>query len=401
MKERHLMTFRRIALLLLGAAIVLLLILAFLPGPVLVDTEQVTRGYLSQTIVEEGRTRIRDRFVVSAPIAGQTRRLELEVGDIVREGATLVILDPLASPVLDPRTLAQARARVSAAEAVLSTAQEEHAAAAATARFAADELERLRTIAQEQLIAPSQVEQAEAEALRTAALERSAHFRVRTARAELEAARAALAFTGEQEREMTEQIVLRAPVTGQVLERFFQSARAVQPGEPIMVVGDPAALEVEVDVLSSDAVRLEPGMMVLLERWGFPAPLEARVRRIEPRGFTKFSALGVEEQRVLVIVDITSPRQLWERLGDAYRVIARFILWEADDVIRVHTSALFRHGPGWAVFVAEEGRARLRQVETGRRGELMTEVLSGLQPGEAVIVHPDAELEDGRRIRVP
>jgi HlyD family secretion protein len=394
------MTVRRIVLLLLGAGLVLLLVLAFLPSPVLVETEEVTRGRLSQTLVEEGRTRIRDRYVVSSPVAGQTRRLTLEVGDAVSRSDVMVVLDPMASPVLDPRSLAQARARVSAAEAALRTTREEQEAAAATARFAADELERLRLLAQDELIARSRLEQAEAEARRSAAVERSARFRVQTAAAELEAARAALAFAG-QDREMTEKLELRSPVNGRVLERMFQSSRAVQPGEPILVVGDPAGLEVEVDVLSADAVRIEPGMRVLLERWGQPEPLEARVRRIEPTGFTKFSALGVEEQRVWVILDITSPVERWERLGDAYRVNARFILWESDSVIRVHTSALFRHGTGWAVFVVEEGRARLRQVVPGRRGELLTEVLRGLDPGETVIVHPDAEIEDGRRIRTP
>jgi HlyD family secretion protein len=388
----------RVLLILLAAGIAILLFAGFMPRAELVELEPVTRGPLAETIEEEGRTRVRDRYVVSSPITAHARRVALEVGDTVDQGDVLVVLDPMASPALDARSLAQARARVSAAVATLETAREELEAARASAGFAADEYERMRTLGQQELVPPSQVEQAESEARRMAALVRSAGFRVNTAAAEVEAARAALAYAGRQEREFTEEFELRSPVLGRVLERMFQSARAVQPGEPILVIGDPAGLEVEVDVLSADAVRIQPGMRALLERWGSPSPLEARVRLIEPRGFTKFSALGVEEQRVLVIVDITEPRERWERLGDAYRVNARFILWEAESVLRVHTSALFRHEGRWAVFVADEGRARLRPVETGRRGELMTEVLQGLQPGEPVIVHPDADLKDGSRI---
>jgi HlyD family secretion protein len=393
-------TRRRLLLLLVAVSVVLLLVIGFMPGPVMVEVEPVSRGPLAQTIEEEGRTRIRDRYVLSSPVLAHARRIALEVGDEVAEGDVLVVLDPVAAPALDARALAQARARVAAAEAALATARQEQEAAQATAAFAAEEYARVRQLWEQELVSRSQVEQAEADARRTAALVRSARFRVRTAVAEVEAAKAALAFAGRQERGMTETIELRSPVHGRVLERQFQSARVVQAGEPILVIGDPAGLEVEADLLTADAVRLKPGMRVLLERWGSPEPLEARVRLVEPRGFTKFSALGVEEQRVLVIVDITAPRERWERLGDAYRVNARFILWEADDVLRVHTSALFRHGEGWAVFTVRDGRARITSVEPGRRAELMTEVRSGLDQGEQVVVHPDRDLEDNARVSV-
>jgi HlyD family secretion protein len=393
-------TRRRLLLLLVAVAVVLLLLIGFMPRPVLVEVEPVSRGPLAQAIEEEGRTRIRDRYVLSSPVPAHARRIVLEVGDEVAEGDVLVVLDPVAAPALDARSLAQARARVAAAEAALATARQEQEAAQATAAFAADEYARVRQLWDQELVSRSQVEQAEAEARRTAALAGSARFRVRTAVSEVEAAKAALAFAGRQERDMTETIELRSPVAGRVLERQFQSARVVQAGEPILVIGDPAGLEVEADLLTADAVRLKPGMRVLLERWGYPEPLEARVRLIEPRGFTKFSALGVEEQRVLVIVDITAPRERWERLGDAYRVNARFFIWEAEDVLRVHTSALFRHEDGWAVFVVSDGRARITPVEPGRRAELMTEVRSGLEPGEQVVVHPDRDLGDDARVNV-
>lgn len=234
---------------------------------------------------------------------------------------------------------------------------------------------------------------------RAAALERSAGFRVQTARHELEAARTFLAFAGAQDPAASGRIELRATVAGEILRRQFESSRVVQPGEAILEIGDASALEVEVDVLSADAVRIAPGMRVLFERWGKPEPLEGRVRRIEPGGFTKVTALGVEEQRVLAIADFAAPKELWVRLGDAYRVNARFVLWEAEDVLRVPTSALFRQEQGWAVFTVAGGRARMRPVETGERGGRFTRVVSGLEEGEAVIVHPPREVEAGTRVR--
>lgn len=382
-----------------AVAVVGLLVWGFRPRPVLVDTEEVSRGPLAVTVEEEGQTRVRDRFVISAAVPGQTRRILLEAGDRVEAGDLLAVLDAQLSPVLDRRGVAEAEARVAAAKATLEATRREAEGAAAVARFAASEERRLRQLVAENLVAPREVEAAAAEAQRAAAQQRSAEFRVRTAGYELEAARTALAFAGGQNLQSSGRLEIRAPVSGQVLRRHFESVRVVQPGEPILEIGDPAALEVEIDVLSADAVRIEPGMRVLFERWGRPEPLEGRVRRVEPSGFTKVSALGVEEQRVFVIADFTSPREEWARLGDAYRVNARFILWEAADVLRVPTSALFRHESGWAVFVLDAGRARLRPVETGPRGGGLSMVASGLTAGEAVIVHPGRDIEDGARVR--
>lgn len=383
----------------IAAAVVLLLAFGFRPSPVLVDVETVTRGPLAVTVEEEGRTRVIDRYQVSAPIAAQARRITIDVGDPVQAGDVIAVLDALSAPALDARSMAEARARVAAAEAALAVARQEAEAAAASARFARQERERLRQLGAKGLAARSEVEQLEAEARRTAALQRSAEFRVQTATFELEAARTALLYAGGQEPELSGVVELRAPVSGQVLRRYFESARVVQPGEPILEIGDPAALEVEVDVLSSDAVRIAPGMRVLFERWGAPEPLEGRVRRVEPVGFTKTSALGVEEQRVLVIADITSPHEQWARLGDAYRVNARFVLWESHDVLRVPTSALFRHNGGWAVFVVERGRAALRPLDPGHRSPRLTEVTNGLAPGETVVVHPGRDITPGTRVR--
>jgi HlyD family secretion protein len=391
---------RRLVPYLIAAAVIALLAFGFRPVPLLVDGERVTRGHLAVTVEDEGRTRVVDRYEISAPIAGHTRRVMLEVGDAVDAGQVVATLDAVAAPALDLRSVQETRARVAGAESVLAGAREELKAAAAAADFAGNEFDRLRRLGEQGMAPRSLVERAEADALRSAAAYSSARFRVQTAEHDLTAARAALAYAGGRDPGASGVFQLRSPVAGRVLKRHFESSRVVQPGTPILEIGDPARLEVEVDVLSADAVRIAPGMRVWLERWGSPEPLEGRVKRIEPTGFTKISALGVEEQRVWVIADIVSPPEQWTRLGDGYRVNARFVLWEADNVLRVPTSSLFRHADGWAVFVVENGRARLQAVETGRRGALRTEVLKGLAEAEMVIVHPDRDLSDGKRVRL-
>jgi HlyD family secretion protein len=391
---------RRLAPYLFGAAVIWLLVLGFRPEPLLVDAEAVSRGHLAVTVEGEGRTRVVDRHEISAPVAAHARRIQLEVGDAVALGDVLVVLDALAAPALDARAVHAARARVAAAEAVLAAAREDVKAAEAVASFARAEAERLARLAEKGMATRSMMEQTQAEARRTEAAEVSARFRVRTAEHDLAAARTALAYAGGRDPGASGVIELRAPVSGRVLRRSFESSRVVQPGEAILEIGDPARLEVEVDLLSSDAVRVAAGMRVLFERWGDPEPLEGRVKRVEPTAFTKISALGVEEQRVWVIAEITSPPERWSRLGHGYRVNARFVLWESADVLRVPTSSLFRDGADWAVFVARDGTAALRRVEIGRRSSLHTEVLKGLEAGDTVIVHPDREVAHGRRVRL-
>jgi len=384
---------------LLGVALLGLLVWGFRPVPRLVDVEPVDRGHLAVTVEAEGRTRVIDRYTISAPVPGQARRQRLEVGDAVAEGEVVAVLDALAPPVLDVRDVHQARARVAAAAEALAAAEEAVKAAAAAAKLARSEAARLERLASQKMVSQSLLEQAQTEVESAAAQLASARFSKAAAAHELEAARAELAYAGGQDPETTGVLELRSPVAGQVLRRQFESAQVVQAGEPILEIGDPSRLEVEVDVLSADAVRIRPGMRVWLERSGYDAPLEAQVQRIEPTAFTKISALGVEEQRVWVIADFVGPPERWERLGDGYRVNARFVLWEGDDVLRVPTSSLFRRGEDWAVFVAEEGRARLRRLEIGHRSARHTEVLDGLEAGVSVIVHPDREIEDGVRIQ--
>lgn len=388
----------------LAAAIVAVLAAlfwGFRPTPRLVDTEPVTRGPLALTVEAEGRTRVIDRYRISAPIAGVMRRLRLEVGDSVKAGDVVAVLDALAVPALDKRSREQARARVAAAEAELAASREAVKAAEAADVYARGELSRLERLAGQGMVSRTELDKARSEARRSAADLASAQFGVKTAEHRLESARTELAFAGEQDADagVSGVLELRTPVAGRVLQRELESAHVVRPGDPIIEIGDPGRLEVEVDVLSADAVRLAPGMRVQIEQWGGAEPLEASVERIEPAAFTKISALGVEEQRVWVIVEILSPRALWARLGDAYRVDARFVLWEADGVLRVPTSSLFRQGGGWAVFRAEDGRSRLKSVRVGHRGALQSEVLAGLSEGDRVIVHPDREIRDGTRIQ--
>lgn len=377
----------------------LLLFWGFRPQPLLVDTEKVSRGAMARTIEEEGRTRAMHSYRISAPVSGDVRRIELQVGDFVEAGQVVAQIDAQAAAVLDVRSINQAESRVAAAAAALDAALREVDAAAARAAFALAEYERMRTLGEQQLIAVNEVEAAAMAAEQARALQRAADARAVSARHELAAARTALSFAGRQDAVASGVVSLHAPVSGQVLRRFFESARVVAAGEPILEIGDPAQLEVEIDVLSSDAVRIEPGMRVLFERWGEAQPLEGRVRRVEPGGFTKISALGVEEQRVWVIADLTSPPAAHARLGDGYRVNARFILWETEETQRVPLSALLLRNERWAVFVVEAGRARLQRVDLGERGGRFAQVLSGLQVGDEVIVHPGRDLDEGMRVR--
>ena len=384
-----------------AAAVVAVLFYAFRPQPMLVDTAVVERGTLQVTVEEEARTRVIDRFVVSAPVAGYLQRITLRAGDAVQAGGALLVIEPMQSDVLDPRTRAAAEGRVAAARAALRAAEENADAARAGAEFAQAEFDRMSRLYEARQVSLEQADRARAEARRTAAGLRAAEHAVEVARYELEIARTALEYSAAEARgEAPERIVVRSPVDGRVLRVRRESEGVVARAEPLIEVGDPHALEVVAEVLSDDAVRVAPGARVLLERWGGARPLEGTVRTIEPSGFTKISALGVEEQRVLIIVDIVSPAEEWAQLGDAYRVEARFILWEGEDVLQIPASALFRSGGGWGVFVADGARARLRPVTVGRRSGLRAQVLDGLQEGERLIVHPDDALEDGSRISV-
>ena len=390
---------RRLGLLGFCALVVLAIVWGFMPQPVPVETAAVVRGPLQVTVEEEGKTRVVDHFVISAPVAGFLRRVELDVGDSVKRGQELLTLDPLRSTVLDPRARAEAQARVTTTQAALKGAQENVVAAAADARYWEAQLARVRELHEAGTISDEELNQTEADARRTGANLRSAEFSVEVARSELQVARTTLRHSAAQQSgQPAETVAVHAPISGSVLKVLRESEGVVSRGEPLLEIGNPRLLEVEVELLSADAVRAGPGTRVILERWGGEGPLEARVRVVEPFGFTKISALGVEEQRVLVIADIVSPPEEWEKLGDGYRVETKFILWEEDEVLQVPSSALFRRSDQWAVFVVDGEFARLRNVQLGRRSGLTAQILSGVEAGELVITHPDDSIEAGVRV---
>ena len=383
---------------------VLLLIAAaltygFRPQPRLVDIAEAKRAPLQVSIQEEGRSRVVDRYIITAPVAGTTCRVDLEVGDAVVKNEPLININPLQSQPLDPRSQAEARARVAAAEAALRAAEENVDVARADADLAGRELLRLEPLVEEGHISEERLDQARAVKRGSEASLRSAEFAVAVANHELEAARTALQYTGNKSSNPEDVVQVLAPVTGRVLKIHQEFEGVVSRGQALLEIGDTRTLEIETDVLSEDAVKIKPGMPVLYERWGGEDPLAGQVQRVEPVGFTKVSALGVEEQRVLIISDITSEAGQWQTLGDGYRVESRFILWENTDVLQIPASALFRIDDQWAVFVVDDNRAQRRPVTIGQRNGLFAQVLEGLTEGEAVITHPDKSLENGMAVK--
>lgn len=387
----------RIVAIVIALLALLFILWAFLPGPVPVDTAKVSKGPLSVTVEEEGKTRLRDRFVVSSPVTGYAVRVDLDVGDTVREGQPVVTLEPLRTDSLDPRSRATAEARAAAAEAALRSAEARVREAEAADGYAEELLVRTRQLSEAGLTPKDTLDRVESEARRSRASRLSAEAAAETARHEAEAARAMLTRGGKPSGG-GEKVVVRSPASGRVMSVVRKSEGVVSAGTPLLVVGDPGKIEVEVDVLSPDAVRIRPGTPVRFNRWGGEGTLEGKVRVVEPAGFTKISALGVEEQRVLVIADITSPREAWERIGDGYRLEAAFVLWEGKGVLQVPEGAVFRAGGRDVVYVVEGKRARIRNVELGKRNGLAAQVLSGLSEGETVVVHPGDSVSDGRRV---
>jgi HlyD family secretion protein len=386
------------AIALVAVLIIVLLAWGFWPQPVLVEAVVVKHAPLTVTIEEEGRTRVIDRYTISAPVDGVACRVELNVGDPVAQDQVLLDITPMESQVLDPRSRARATAQVAAAESALLAAREQARAAASEAHLATLELKRLRPLVEKKLISGTAFDKAETEVQTSAATKRSADFNVEVASYELQAAESVLEYTAGSSGEPAERVPVSSPISGRILKVVRECEGPVRTGEPLLEVGDPSALEVEVDVLSADAVKIKPGMKVLFERWGGEQPLEGIVRIIEPVGFTKISALGVEEQRVLIISDFISKAEQWQRMGDGYRVEARFILWHKDNVLQVPASSLFRYHNGWAVFVIEGKRAKRREVKVGQRNGLIAQILEGLEEGETVTNHPSDDVEDGVRI---
>ncbi len=391
----------RIGITLLVLALAGALVYGFLPRAETVDIAPAVKGPLAVTIEEEGKTRVMERFVVSAPMSGYARRIVLRVGDAVKQGQVLVEIEPARSDALDPRSRVQAQAQVNAAQANVAAARENARAAAAQADLARQELQRTESLRTANFISEQALDKAHSEVSRTKAAHLASEHAINVARFELEMTRAALAKSSSlQTGKPAETLSVRAPVDAHVLKLVHESEGTVQAGQPLIEIGNPETLEVVVEVLSTHAVQIAPGSKVLLDRWGSSETLQGAVRMIEPAGFTKVSALGVEEQRVRVIADITSPREIWRRLGDSYRVEARFVVWEGADVLQIPASALFKFKQGWAVFIVENGRAKTQQVEIGQRAGLIVQVLSGIKAGDQIITHPDDKIADGGRVKV-
>ncbi|HKL61786.1 MAG TPA: HlyD family efflux transporter periplasmic adaptor subunit, partial [Woeseiaceae bacterium] len=338
---------------------------------------------------------------ITSPVAGFAERIELEEGDTVAADAPLVVIEPVAPAVLDRRSRAEARAGVSAAQAALEAARTRVRAAEAEAELAEAERERIERLYETNTVSRAEYDRVLSAARRAAAGLRAARAEAEVARYELQAARDVLRYSAaDPGSEPPEEVVVRSPIEGSVLGVVHESEGVVAAGQHLLTLGDPRNLEVEVELLSADAVRLAPGMPVRFLRWGGEGALEGEVRVVEPSAFTKISALGVEEQRVIVLADILSPPERWPRLGDGYRVEAEFVLWSGEDVPQVPSSAAFRRGEQWAVFAVEDGRAVFRPVTIGRRGEFRVQVLDGLTEGETIVLYPDDEVEDGRRLDV-
>lgn len=384
----------------LAVALAVILVLALRPSPLPVSTAEVARGAFVESVDEEGQTRLRDTFTVSAPIAGFLQRVRPEPGDTVELGETLFRMEPLPAPALDARSLEQARENLSAARARRQTAEANLATVAADAEFAASEYARYRELHDRGLVSTTEMERARAARDRQAAARRAAEYAVEVAGFEVESARAVLDIaSGQRPADDQPELEIRAPVAGVVLRRHRCCEGAIAAGEPVVDVGSLEDLEVQVDLLSMAAVRVRPGMRVRMTGWGGEGVIEGCVRRVEPAGFTRVSALGVEEQRVPVIVDFDDPDDAWRALGVGFRVEAEFILWEEDEVMQLPTSALFRSDGNWTVFVVENGRAALRRVERGRSSGLTTQVLDGVAAGERVITHPGDQVREGSRVR--
>ncbi len=389
---------------LLAAVVVLgLTAWAFRPPPVAVDVATVTRGSLQVTVDEDGRTRIKEQYIVSSPLAGRLQRITLKAGDPVVAGETLVaVIEPSVPQLLDARAIAEAEARVKAAEATWQQAVPNLERARANFQLASIELKRVNELYQANVASRQELDVAEQKEHTTAEDLKAAQFAGQIAEYELEQTRAALlqVTPGTNAAAAQSRFELRAPVDGRVLRVFQESATVVSPGVQLVELGDPSDLELVVDVLSADGVRIRPGDKMIIERWGGDHPLLARVRLVEPAAFQKISALGVEEQRVNVIGDFVSPPGERAALGDAYRVEARMVIWEGDGVLQVPAGSLFRHEGEWAVFLVDGRKVRRQVIKAGRSNGLSTEVLDGLREGDTVVLYPGDRLQDGRRIRL-
>jgi HlyD family secretion protein len=385
-----------LALVVLG--FVVAAVVAALPKPVPVETDLVSQGPLVVTVDEDGVARVKDRYIVSAPLSGNLARIELDPGDSVKQGDVLLRILPLEAPLLDARSRSQAEAQVARALAATKQADAQIERARAALDFSIKEAERTRRLFQEQTVSQAELDRALLEKRTRDAELTSSQFANKVAAHELRMARAALGRFDARGRE-SEQFEVPSPTGGRVLRVIQKSEGVVQAGAQLLEIGDPRALEIVVDVLTSDAVDIHASNPVTIEKWG-GEPLSAAVRLVEPSAFTRISSLGVEEQRVNTVIDLSAPYEKWADLGDGYRVEARIQVHLAKRATRVPVSALFRSGKEWSVFVVISGVAKLRTVKLGLRNDEHAEALAGLVTGDRVILHPSDKVKDGEAVEL-
>lgn len=368
---------------------------ALWPERLAVDVAQATRGPMEVTLDEDGDTRVGERFVVSAPVAGRLQRIELEPGDPVVKGKTVVArLAPAAPPLLDPRLRAELTAAAAASNAAAQQARAERDRAATLLERARATLRRQESLSEAGAVSRDDLESAQMAVATAEDAVRAATMAVARADEEARLSRSRLQTPAGGDR----LVDVVAPVDGIVLRRVRESEAVVPAGEGLVELGDPRQLEIVADLLSTDAVQVRRGSPVRIEQWGGSHPLAGTVRRVEPSGFIKVSALGVEERRVNVVIDFSNPAAAARALGDGYRVEVRIVVWQADDVVKVPVGTLFRSGNGWAVFVVSGGRAARRAVEVGHRNDEEAEIAGGLTAGDALVLHPPDTLADGDRV---
>ncbi len=407
MQNRQSARWFRYALLL--AVLLGLTAMALWPTALKVDVAKVDTGNVREVLEAQGQTRLQTPYLITAPSPGHALRIGLEPGDRVQQGQVVAVLEPMQAMALDTRSRAEAQARLSAAIAAERAAAAEVAAARTQADLARKARQRLEPLAAQGMVSANAFDQAKTAEEQAYLALKSASYRAGTAKAQVSAARALLMAPEASTHTTTDgknmpapgQVQLKAPIDAVVIRRHIDSDQPVTTGAPLLELGDPTRMEIQVDVLSADAVRLRKGMEVELLRSGTDNLLQGRVSRIEPAAFTKVSALGVEEQRVWVIIDITSPRAQWERLGEGYRVHARFVLGETQNAVRVPGSAVFKSVDKTVVFKLVDGKAILTPVSIAMSGEGVRAVAEGLQEGDTVIVHPPRDLADGARVTVP
>lgn len=386
---------------LLFSSIILAIAYALWPRAVAVDLATLERGPLTVAINEEGETRIRDIYEVSTPVTGRVLRIQREAGDSVIANETIIAeLQPIDPDFLDLRTEAEMRAALQASEAARDLAQANVARAQAELTFADTDLDRIRQLAATQTASQRRLEEAELTFNTRKAELATANATLDMRTHELERARTQLISPVEliKQRGSCACIPLQAPINGKVLRILQKSEGVLAAGTVLAEIGDPRDLEIVVDLLSADAVRVEPGLKVVITDWGGDVPLEGVVSRVEPFGFTKVSALGIEEQRVNVVIDLTGPKDAYTKLAHGFRVETAIVLWQSEDVLVLPLTALFRAGDDWSVFAVENGRAQKRTVTIGHANGLQVEVLGGLSEGETIVVHPGNQVDDGIRV---